>query len=280
MEIKDAVSKACQDLEIKNSFDKDYKIIKKIEDGSYGTVHISRKMIDNSIVAVKQIKKTRYSITGKLKKYVVNEFIILKVLDHKNIIKCYDIYEDNIYYYIVMEYFDGHDLLTYLNINDGEIPQHIIKEIIVQTVDAIDYCHKNKIVHRDIKLENVLISCKNDKVKVKLIDFGFAEFISNIDHKYPDRCGSQIYASPELFITSNYDPVKCDIWSTGIMIYALVTKDLPYDEKISIEHICKYIIDYKDTLSQNHTKLLKNILTTPDKRFTLHEIKDYVIKSF
>lgn len=172
---------------------------------------------------------------------LINEFEILKRLDHPNIIKLYDIYEDNDYLYVVTELCEGGDLLQFANRNT--LTSTVTREIVTQILSAVSYMHKMNILHRDLKLENIVIVKKMqsnnfDKVEIKIIDFGISVDLAK--HKYDpneDLLGTLIYMAPESF--NGKLSLTWDMWSCGMIFYMMTTKKMPYSYKNEEELVDK-----------------------------------------
>ena len=175
-------------------------------------------------------------LTLEDRKLLAHEMSILKKIDHPNIIRIYEIYEERAGLYIVTEYCKGGDLferiekLKKINENDTRI-------IIKQLAYALSYCHSNKIVHRDIKPENILLLSDDiTDLRIKLIDFGTAiEY--NSSKKLKDMYGSSYYISPQV-IKGCYDE-KCDVWSMGVVAFVLLSGCAPFGGKSDTEIMAK-----------------------------------------
>ncbi|KAJ6250090.1 kp78a-related [Anaeramoeba flamelloides] len=197
------------------------------------------------------------------------------MVNHKNIIKLYDIFEDQKNIYIVTEYVDGCELVDFL-INNPKLKLGVIKSIFKQIVKGVGYCHNLKIVHRDLKLENILID-KN--FQIKIIDFGLSNFIENKSQLLQTYCGSPSYTSPEILQRIEYDGTKSDVWSLGVILYALFVGKLPFNsenprrlyEKIIT---CSYLMPIY--LSKEASSLIRSCLDLqPEKRPDLTQIRNH-----
>ena len=233
--------------------------------GACSIVSKAKRNSVDVIVSIKQIDEKRYN---------QKEYIIQSQLDHKNIAQVYELKEDEAYYYIIMEYYDGLDLAKYVKHNELTIDK--ITCILLQIVDALEYCHSRHIYHRDIKLNNILI--KNlDSLEIVVIDFGFATQQETILTDYP---GSPRYASPELISGIPYRGEKSDVWATGVLLYYLLIGEYPFKgriRKVLIEQI-KYTDPLKDCqLPNKYIDLLSKMLSKKQAdRPTMTEIKNYL----
>ena len=181
-----------------NIFD-EYELKEKLGEGAYGSIYKVQQKYTNYLRAVKAIKKKYVDSTE-----FYNEIEVLKALDHPNIIKLFDCYQDKSYYYMVEEYCSG---------------------IFNQLLSAVNHLHKKRIVHRDLKPENiVLIESKNKDVYIKLIDFGTSITIKG--KNLTQELGTIYYIAPEVFM-NNYNE-KADIWSCGIILYTMLCGHPPF----------------------------------------------------
>ncbi len=177
---------------------------------------------------------------------IISESIISLKINHKNITKCYEIYEDLKTISFILEYIEGGDLLEYLlNIPDNKLKEKDALNIIIQILEVLKYLHYDlNIAHRDIKLENFLIILNKDKKPIiKLSDFGFCCKIPK-NGLMNEILGSPIYNAPEILLKQKYN-CKCDIWSTGIILFNLITGFQPFntenDDMLDYEELNKDI---------------------------------------
>ena len=157
------------------------------------------------------------------------EIEVLKMCQHPNIIKLIDLFENSDYYYIVLEYMEGKDFFDYLKLRHFKISEDRAKELIYQIALAIKYLHSYGIVHRDIKLENVLMSDNTEQAVPKLVDFGLAKIIGPSE-KAVEPFGTLGYVAPEVLKKEPYT-FSCDIWGLGCISYAMMSGTLPFDHE-------------------------------------------------
>ena len=201
-----------------NIFD-EYELKEKLGEGAYGSVYKVQQKYTNYLRAVKAIKKKHVDSSE-----FYNEIEVLKALDHPNIIKLFDCYQDKSYYYMVEEYCSGGDLFDYIQ-REKFFTERKAGTIFNQLLSAVNHLHKKKIVHRDLKPENiVLIEAKNKDVFIKLIDFGTSITIKG--KKLTQELGTIYYIAPEVFM-NNYNE-KADIWSCGIILYTMLCGHPPF----------------------------------------------------
>ncbi|EPS42890.1 hypothetical protein H072_3204 [Dactylellina haptotyla CBS 200.50] len=199
------------------------------------------------------------------------EAAIMTLLTHPYICGMRDVVRTNNHWYMMLEYVNGGQMLDYI-ISHGRLKEKQARKFGRQIASALDYCHRNSIVHRDLKIENILISKTGD---IKIIDFG----LSNL---YSPRsllgtfCGSLYFAAPELLQAKPYLGPEVDVWSFGIVLYVLVCGKVPFDDQsMPALHakIKRGLVDYPAWLSQDCKSLLSRMLVTdPRQRATLMEI--------
>jgi calcium-dependent protein kinase len=201
-----------------NIFD-EYDLKNKLGEGAYGCVYKVQQKTTNFLRAVKAIKKKHVDYEE-----FNNEIEVLKALDHPNIIKLFDCYQDKRYYYMVEEYCSGGDLFDYIQ-KEKFFTEQKAGTIFNQLLSAVNHLHKKNIVHRDLKPENiVLIESGNNEVFIKLIDFGTSITIKG--KNLTQELGTIYYIAPEVFM-NNYNE-KADIWSCGIILYTMLCGHPPF----------------------------------------------------
>lgn len=206
-----------------SDFKKKYEYICMLGNGSFGKVRLYRdKFCKEMKYAIKTIKKE--GISAYLRDCIIEEVNILRDLDHPNIIKYYETYEDDYYINIVMEYLSGEDLFKVIAMKKyNNYTEKDACDIIKHIFKALAFIHNKKIVHRDIKPENILFSIPGDFRTLKLIDFGLSTHTLGKNGK---SVGSPYYMAPEI-IDGSYT-FKTDIWSVGVILYVLMTGKYPY----------------------------------------------------
>ncbi|SBS80526.1 calcium-dependent protein kinase 1, putative [Plasmodium ovale] len=200
----------------------------------------------------------------KFHEEIYNEISLLKSLDHPNIIKLYDIFEDKKYFYLVTEFYEGGELFEQI-INRHKFDECDAANIMKQILSGICYLHKHNIVHRDIKPENILLENKNSLLNIKIVDFGLSSFFSK-DYKLRDRLGTAYYIAPEV-LKKKYNE-KCDVWSCGVIMYILLCGYPPFGGQNDQDIIKKvekgkYYFDFNDWkhISDEAKELIKLMLT-------------------
>jgi serine/threonine protein kinase len=163
-----------------------------------------------------------------------NIFNYMKNIKHKNIIKIVDYVELSTGYYFIYEYIEGNNLLEFLNNYQQDLPEQIIKKIFFQIVEATKFLHNNNIIHCDLKLDNIMIL--NDNLTIKIIDFGLSKICKNkLEYVSENAFGSDQYIAPESFDIGIYSS-KSDVWTLGIILFIIVTQNLPFNTRLSFEN--------------------------------------------
>ena len=208
---------------------------------------------------------------------VSNEIEILKRVDHPNIIKILNVIELTDFIILVMPYYPGGQLLQHLGLIN--LSEEMIIKYLYQISSALAYLNKNGIAHRDVKAENIVLDSKGNAI---LIDLGLAES-SNIEH-CSTFCGTSYYLAPEVIKGEEYDARKSDVWSLGILLYAMLTQSFPYDDEniniiLSQMHSLPYLIETQ--VQSKLSKLLFQMLSEdPSLRPFPSDIVDHLNKFF
>jgi 5'-AMP-activated protein kinase catalytic alpha subunit len=248
-----------------------YMIEKRIGQGTYGEVRLATNRITNQKVAIKTIEKQSIR-TERQRKRLQREVRILRLLHHPHIVKVFDVIETSLAIYIVMEYVDGGELFDYLVANK-RLKEHEARHFFRQTISAVEYCHSHFIVHRDLKPENLLI---DENKNIKIIDFGFTN-IYRKDTLLDTFCGSPYYAAPEMILAKKYTGPEVDVWSLGVILYAMLCGSLPFDDtNVKLLHkkiISGYYFRPKYLSKEAKHLISRMIVVDPLQRATLSEIK-------
>ena len=258
---------------MQNNFLSDYIILQTIGKGTFSVVKLGINKKTKEKVAIKILKKKKIiHKTDKIR--LEREISILKKLNHINVIKIHKINEDQEKYYIVMEYCENGELFNYI-VDRRKLDENQSSYFFYQLINGLDYIHHKNIVHRDLKPENLLLGKGNI---LKIVDFGLSNYVEK-EKLLSTPCGSPCYASPEMVCGNSYNGILIDIWSCGIIIYAMTCGFLPfedYDNDILFKKIMDCKIDYPKFLSKNIVDIMKKILVVePEKRITIPEIKKH-----
>ncbi|MCQ2817622.1 MAG: serine/threonine-protein kinase [archaeon] len=251
----------------------DYIIGNEIGKGSYAVVKLAYHKINGIKVAIKIYDKKEFTDSNNISA-VKQEIEVMKSLKHENIVKLYESINTQQYIYVMMELATGISLFEYLKSKkDQRINEKECKELFSQIVKGINHCHLKNISHRDIKLENIILT--DNCTKVKIIDFGFGikSPITTI-HKF--FCGTPSYMPPEIVQKKGYSAQYADIWSLGILLYTLLYGTFPFKSNYETdlyEMIISGKFECNDTVSDNANKLIKRILKiNPKQRPSAAEI--------
>ncbi|KAI1636004.1 hypothetical protein F4809DRAFT_650847 [Biscogniauxia mediterranea] len=264
-----------------------WQLGKTLGKGSAARVRLARHNITHELVAVKILAKNAPQLTqaGSLAEVdkwdrsreeftaerhmplsVEREVAILKLIDHPNIVKLYDIWENRSEIYLVLENMEKGDLFAYIN-HRGPLPEYEMMHYFRQLMSALEYVHSFNICHRDLKPENILM---NDNGQVKIADFGMAAMQQSPNHALRTSCGSPHYAAPELIGRSRYRGDKVDIWSLGVILYACLSARLPFDDPDGDVHkilarAIRRMYYFPDWISAGARDLIDKMLTVDPK---------------
>lgn len=248
----------------------DFQIGKTIGTGSTCKVKIAQR---NGIdYAVKIISKDQFDSNPNLRKNIYREISLMKLLDHPHLIRLEDVFESQRHLYIFTEYAARGELFDYLLTKKTLEPSDAFK-FFRELIYGVEYLHQKVICHRDLKPENILLDSENH---VKIGDFGFATWMK--DDLAQTQCGSPHYAAPEIFSGQKYDGKKSDIWSCGVILYALLAGKLPFDDQKVRDLITKIKAGNFQTISVHSDiqNLISRMLdVNPDSRIDIPTIKKH-----
>ncbi|XP_036090339.1 5'-AMP-activated protein kinase catalytic subunit alpha-2 isoform X1 [Rousettus aegyptiacus] len=241
--------------------------------GTFGKVKIGEHQLTGHKVAVKILNRQKIrslDVVGKIKREIQN----LKLFRHPHIIKLYQVISTPTDFFMVMEYVSGGELFDYI-CKHGRVEEMEARRLFQQILSAVDYCHRHMVVHRDLKPENVLLDAH---MNAKIADFGLSNMMSDGEF-LRTSCGSPNYAAPEVISGRLYAGPEVDIWSCGVILYALLCGTLPFDD----EHVPTlfkkirggvfYIPEY---LNRSVATLLMHMLQVdPLKRATIKDIREH-----
>uniref|UniRef100_A0A2I3GYL7 non-specific serine/threonine protein kinase n=1 Tax=Nomascus leucogenys TaxID=61853 RepID=A0A2I3GYL7_NOMLE len=245
-----------------------YRLLKTIGKGNFAKVKLARHILTGREVAIKIIDKTQLNPTSLQKTFVSFFFCILSSPP----VKLFEVIETEKTLYLIMEYASGGEVFDYL-VAHGRMKEKEARSKFRQIVSAVQYCHQKRIVHRDLKAENLLLDAD---MNIKIADFGFSNEFT-VGSKLDTFCGSPPYAAPELFQGKKYDGPEVDVWSLGVILYTLVSEAAPmYFTKLK-EELRERVLRGKYRIpfymSTDCENLLKRFLVlNPIKRGTLEQI--------
>ncbi|MDP2438775.1 MAG: protein kinase [archaeon] len=243
-----------------------FRMMKKLGEGSSGSVFLAEDLARKMLVAIKIVLKDDHELEVAR---TLREIEILNSLNHPFICRLYSTHETHNLLYIVMEYVEGGDFFTYL-MKHGPLPPRQARDIFLKLVQALSYCHSLKIIHRDIKHKNILIDAN---LSPKLIDFGLSNYTKEGDECRSTFCGTPAYAAPEMILAQKYHGPEVDVWSLGIVLYTMFSKQFPFRTVSDI-----IAGQYEDLPGSDPrlSDLLRRILVVdPDNRATLDDILNH-----
>lgn len=249
-----------------------YEIERTIGKGNFAVVKLAKHRITKTEVAIKIIDKTRLD-EANLKK-VYREVAIMKLLSHPHIIKLYQVMETKNMLYLVSEYAPNGEIFDYIA-QHGRMTEPEARKKFWQIINAVDYCHNNHVVHRDLKAENLLLDAN---MNIKIADFGFGNFF-NGKEPLATWCGSPPYAAPEVFEGKKYSGPQIDIWSLGVVLYVLVCGALPFDGQ-NLQMLRVRVLSGRFRIpffmsSECENLIRRMLVLEPGKRYTMAQIKKH-----
>ena len=260
-------------IDYKSNYIGDYIIKETIGTGTFSKVKLGINKYTKEKVAIKLLEKSKITEKEDLKR-INREISIIKKLSHPNIIKINEIFENEKYYYIIMDYCSKGELFDYI-VKKTKLTEDESSFFFYQIINAIEYIHKKNIVHRDLKPENLLLTENN---KIKIIDFNLSNYFYK-NNLLSTPCGSPCYAAPEMVSGKKYNGFKTDIWAIGIILYAMSCGYLPFedsDNEILFQKILECDLEFPNFLSFECIDIIKKILNVnPYDRFYINDIKEH-----
>ncbi|XP_061605413.1 serine/threonine-protein kinase BRSK1 isoform X2 [Phyllopteryx taeniolatus] len=249
-----------------------YRLEKTLGKGQTGLVKLGVHCITGQKVAIKIVNREKLSESVLMK--VEREIAILKLIEHPHVLKLHDVYENNKYLYLVLEHVSGGELFDYL-VKKGRLTPKEARKFFRQIISALDFCHSYSICHRDLKPENLLLDEKNN---IRIADFGMASLQVG-DSLLETSCGSPHYACPEVIRGEKYDGRRADVWSCGVILFALLVGALPFDHdnlRQLLEKVKSGVFHMPHFIPPDCQALLKGMIeVNPDKRLTLEAIQTH-----
>uniref|UniRef100_A0A671YGM5 Serine/threonine-protein kinase BRSK2-like n=1 Tax=Sparus aurata TaxID=8175 RepID=A0A671YGM5_SPAAU len=249
-----------------------YRLEKTLGKGQTGLVKLGVHCITGQKVAIKIVNREKLSESVLMK--VEREIAILKLIEHPHVLKLHDVYENNKYLYLVLEHVSGGELFDYL-VKKGRLTPKEARKFFRQIISALDFCHSHSICHRDLKPENLLLDEKNN---IRIADFGMASLQVG-DSLLETSCGSPHYACPEVIRGEKYDGRRADVWSCGVILFALLVGALPFDHdnlRQLLEKVKSGVFHMPHFIPPDCQSLLKGMIeVNPEKRLTLEVIQKH-----
>ncbi|XP_029109724.1 serine/threonine-protein kinase BRSK1-like isoform X2 [Scleropages formosus] len=249
-----------------------FRLEKTLGKGQTGLVKLGVHCVTGQKVAIKMVNREKLSESVLMK--VEREIAILKLIEHPHVLKLYDVYENNRHLYLVLEHVSGGELFDYL-VKKGRLTPKEARKFFRQIISALDFCHSHAICHRDLKPENLLLDEKNN---IRIADFGMASLQVG-DRLLETSCGSPHYACPEVIRGEKYDGRRADVWSCGVILFALLVGALPFDHdnlRQLLEKVKSGVFHMPHFIPPDCQALLRGMIeVNPDKRLTLEAIQKH-----
>ncbi|XP_068097372.1 serine/threonine-protein kinase BRSK2-like isoform X5 [Hyperolius riggenbachi] len=249
-----------------------YRLEKTLGKGQTGLVKLGVHCITGQKVAIKIVNREKLSESVLMK--VEREIAILKLIEHPHVLKLHDVYENKKYLYLVLEHVSGGELFDYL-VKKGRLTPKEARKFFRQIISALDFCHSYSICHRDLKPENLLLDEKNN---IRIADFGMASLQVG-DSLLETSCGSPHYACPEVIKGEKYDGRRADVWSCGVILFALLVGALPFDDdnlRQLLEKVKRGVFHMPHFIPPDCQNLLRGMIEVePEKRLSLDQIQKH-----
>jgi 5'-AMP-activated protein kinase catalytic alpha subunit len=249
-----------------------YEIGKILGQGNFAKVYHGRNIATNENVAIKVIKKEKLK-KERLMKQIKREVSVMRLVRHPHIVELKEVMANKAKVFMVVEYVKGGELFA--KVAKGKMEEHVARKYFQQLISAVDFCHSRGVTHRDLKPENLLLD-ENEDLKVS--DFGLSALPDQrrSDGMLLTPCGTPAYVAPEVLKKIGYDGSKADIWSCGVILFALLCGYLPFQgENVMRIYSKSFKADYAlpEWISPGAKKLISNLLCVdPEKRFSIPDI--------
>jgi len=249
-----------------------YEIGKTLGQGNFAKVYHGRNIATNENVAIKVIKKEKLK-KERLMKQIKREVSVMRLVRHPHIVELKEVMANKAKVFMVVEYVKGGELFA--KVAKGKMEENIARKYFQQLISAVDFCHSRGVTHRDLKPENLLLD-ENEDLKVS--DFGLSALPDQrrSDGMLLTPCGTPAYVAPEVLKKIGYDGSKADIWSCGVILFALLCGYLPFQgENVMRIYSKSFKADYvlPEWISPGAKKLISNLLVVdPEKRFSIPDI--------
>lgn len=232
-----------------------YQIIKEIGEGAFGKVYLANHVLLNVQVVLK---------CGLIDDpNIVREVYYHRQLQHKNIVKLYEVIKSERHLWMALEYCEGSELFYYIY-EKRRLEYHETKNLFNQIITGVKYVHSLNLAHRDLKLENILLADTKRSI-VKLTDFGFVREFNPMKRQFLSTvCGTTVYMAPELIKNQPYSGFAIDIWSLGVILFTMLYGEMPFDEDDDLKTKYKIINEepfYRDSIPQDAIELLRKMLS-------------------
>ena len=247
-----------------------YRVGRLLGKGAFGKVNLGMHKLTGKLVAIKSIDK-QYLNDESSRRKLIQEYSILKKLQHPNILRLYEIFDSTKRTLIVVELCSGGDLLNYVR-KHKKLSERMTKFILKKLLEGLHHCHSRGVIHRDIKLDNVLL---NEVGELKICDFGVSRIVPK-DRLMTEQCGTPAYIAPEILKGDGYEGFAADIWSAGVALYAMLYGTVPFKSN-NMNDLHSSILKGKYTLKKGISRKAKDLIRrmldrNPYKRISISEI--------
>uniref|UniRef100_A0A7S3EHH1 Protein kinase domain-containing protein n=5 Tax=Rhodosorus marinus TaxID=101924 RepID=A0A7S3EHH1_9RHOD len=245
---------------------------KTLGTGATGKVKLAKNIQTGELAAIKIVRKEHLVRKPSLKKKLQREITVMKLCNHPNVLRLLDVFEIDTHLFLVLEFVDGCELFQYL-VRHGPLSSEQALKFFRQLIAGVEYCHKRLICHRDLKPENLLL---DRNLNLRVADFGMTNL--NIPGSLLETsCGSPHYAAPEVVSGDLYNGLEADIWSCGVILYAMVAGRLPFDDDNIQRLLLKVqrgVFHFPTNMDPDIKALIKGMMMVdPKMRLTIPEIK-------
>ncbi|KAM3269135.1 SNF1-related protein kinase catalytic subunit alpha KIN10 [Capsicum chacoense] len=254
-------------------FLRNYRVGKTLGHGSFGKVKVAEHLLTGHKVAIKILNRRKMR-TPDMEEKLRREIKICRLFVHPHVIRLYEVIETPTDIFVVMEYVKSGELFDYI-VEKGRLHEDEARKFFQQIIAGVEYCHRNMVVHRDLKPENLLLDARRN---VKIADFGLGNIMRD-GHFLKTSCGSPNYAAPEVVSGKLYAGPEVDVWSCGVILYALLCGTLPFDDE-NIPNLFKKIKSGVYTLPSHLSPSARDLIprlliVDPMKRITVPEIRQH-----
>eukprot|EP00531_Pseudo-nitzschia_arenysensis_P015637 CAMPEP_0116121086 /NCGR_PEP_ID=MMETSP0329-20121206/3514_1 /TAXON_ID=697910 /ORGANISM="Pseudo-nitzschia arenysensis, Strain B593" /LENGTH=354 /DNA_ID=CAMNT_0003614885 /DNA_START=92 /DNA_END=1156 /DNA_ORIENTATION=+ len=255
-------------------FNEVYKLGKQLGEGAFSVVKEGSKRSTGESYAIKIVTKAKLSKEDEVA--LKDEIDVLQDMEHRHIIRLYDVFEEPQHYFLVTEKMMGGELFDRI-VQKSYYNEREARDTCLVLFSAIQYCHKKKVAHRDLKPENLLLTSENDDSDIKIADFGFAKRVTK-PKSLTTQCGTPGYVASEILEGKPYD-TQADMWSIGVIVYILLGGYPPFiesNQRTLFRKIRKGQYEFHDEywsqVSEDAKDLIRNLLTVnPDERYTSYK---------
>ncbi|KAG5016390.1 hypothetical protein GLYMA_08G218400v4 [Glycine max] len=249
-----------------------YEMGRVLGQGNFAKVYHGRNLNTNESVAIKVIKKEKLK-KERLVKQIKREVSVMKLVRHPHIVELKEVMATKGKIFLVMEYVNGGELFA--KVNNGKLTEDLARKYFQQLISAVDFCHSRGVTHRDLKPENLLLDQNED---LKVSDFGLSALPEQrrADGMLLTPCGTPAYVAPEVLKKKGYDGSKADIWSCGVILFALLCGYLPFQgENVMRIYRKAFRAEYEfpEWISTQAKNLISKLLVAdPGKRYSIPDI--------